>query len=127
METKPNRPTAVLYVHGMGGSPTESEHYRALFPNCDIVGLNYQTFCPEETGIGLYWKDVVYIREKPYRWHVPTHILYGAADRLIPYDAITTFADAHGADVTVLEDGKHWFHTDEQMAFLDGWIRSLQR
>jgi hypothetical protein len=23
----------------------------------------------------------------------------------------------------VMEEGEHWFHTDEQMRFLDNWIK----
>ena len=40
----------VLYIHGKDGSATESEHYKSLFPNCDVIGLDYQTFTPWETG-----------------------------------------------------------------------------
>ena len=41
---------AVLYVHGKGGSATECEHYRPLFPDCKVFGLDYRTFTPWETG-----------------------------------------------------------------------------
>ena len=41
---------AILYIHGKGGSATECEHYKPLFPNCDVIGLDYQTFSPWETG-----------------------------------------------------------------------------
>ena len=27
------------------------------------------------------------------------------------------------ATLTVMEGGEHWFHTEEQMAFLDNWIK----
>ena len=37
-------------------------------------------------------------------------------------DTITDFANKHQATLTVMEGGEHWFHTDEQMAFLDHWI-----
>ena len=40
----------VLYIHGKGGSAAESEHYRPLFPDCEVFGLDYQTFTPWETG-----------------------------------------------------------------------------
>ena len=40
----------VLYIHGKGGSPAESEHYKSLFPKYDVIGLDYQTFTPWETG-----------------------------------------------------------------------------
>ena len=25
-------------------------------------------------------------------------------------------------DLTKMDDGEHWFHTDEQIKFLDDWI-----
>ncbi|WP_278989615.1 hypothetical protein [Segatella bryantii] len=41
---------AVIYIHGKGGSATESEHYMPLFPDNEVIGLDYQTFTPWETG-----------------------------------------------------------------------------
>ena len=40
----------VLYIHGKGGSAAEYEHYRPLFPGCEVFGLDYRTFTPWETG-----------------------------------------------------------------------------
>ena len=40
----------VLYIHGKDGCAGESEHYKPLFPECVVVGLDYQTFTPWETG-----------------------------------------------------------------------------
>ena len=31
---------AALYIHGKGGRAAESEHYKALFPECEIIGLD---------------------------------------------------------------------------------------
>ena len=33
----------VLYIHGKGGCAGESEHYNPLFPDCEVVGLDYHT------------------------------------------------------------------------------------
>ena len=41
---------AVIYIHGKGGSAAECEHYKSLFPDCEVIGLDYQTFTPWETG-----------------------------------------------------------------------------
>lgn len=38
----------VLYIHGKGGSAAEAEHYKPLFPNCDVVGLEYTSQFPWE-------------------------------------------------------------------------------
>jgi pimeloyl-ACP methyl ester carboxylesterase len=193
---------AVLYIHGKGGSATESEHYKSLFPDYDVMGLDYQTFTPWETGkeiyhavtrlkeeydrviliansIGAYfsmnadisamidrayfispivdmekliadrmtwtnvtevelkkqgviptsfgedlsWEYLCYVREHPVKWSVPTAILYGRNDPLTSYETISAFAENHHARLTVMENGEHWFHTEEQMQVLDNWVR----
>ncbi len=40
----------VLYVHGKGGSPDEAEHYKALFPQSDVLGLDYHAQTPWEAN-----------------------------------------------------------------------------
>ena len=194
--------TAVLYIHGKNGSASESEHYKPLFPECELIGFDYQTFFPWETGaeirsvveklkskydsiiliansIGAFfsmnagidsiikkayfispivdmerlitdmmdwanvtedklkekgmihtslgedlsWDYLCYVREHPVKWSVPTAILYGKNDALTSYETISTFAKKHNAKLTVMENGEHWFHTEEQMQFLDNWIR----
>ena len=40
----------VLYLHGKGGSAGESEHYRALFPGREVLGLDYRGETPWEAG-----------------------------------------------------------------------------
>lgn len=190
-----------LYIHGKGGSVGESEHYRPLFPGWDVMGLDYRSSTPWETGkeireaverlkteyehitliansIGAYfsmqagidglirkayfispivdmerlicdmmagakvteaeleekgviptpfgeklsWEYLRYVREHPLRWSAPTEILYGRGDGLTAYETVAAFAKEHGAGLTVMEKGEHWFHTGEQMAFLDVWI-----
>lgn len=173
---------AVLYIHGKDGSATECEHYKPLFPNCEVMGLDYQTFTPWETGkeiriaveelktkyeniiliansIGAYFSmnagingviqkayfisPVVdleklngyelspeylhYVRSHPIVWDVPTQILYGSNDNLTSFETMKDFAEKHHAGLTVMENGEHWFHTDEQMRFLDDWIRKTNK
>ena len=193
---------AVLYVHGKDGSAVESEHYKPLFPDCEVTGLDYQTFTPWESGkeiraavealksshesivliansIGAFfsmnagidgmireayfispivdmeklicdmmkwakvteeelkargvihtefgedlsWDYLSYVRSRPVKWTAPTKILYGLKDNLTSLETISRFAQKHDADLTVMENGEHWFHTEEQMKFLDDWIR----
>ena len=40
----------ILYIHGKGGNAAESEHYEKLFPDSKVLGLDYKTFTPWETG-----------------------------------------------------------------------------
>lgn len=193
---------AVLYIHRKEGSAAESEHYKPLFPDCEVIGLDYQSFTPWETGkeiraavkalkdshenivliansIGAFfsmnagvdgliqkayfispivdmekligdmmtwakvtetelkarsvistefgedlsWDYLSYVRSHPVEWKLPTKILYGGKDNLTSLETISRFAKTHNADLTVMENGEHWFHTEEQMKFLDDWIR----
>ena len=77
-------------------------------------------------GETLSWAYLSYVREHPVRWDVPTRILYGSRDMLTSRETVVAFAREHGAALTVLEGGEHWFHTPEQMAFLDAWILGCQ-
>ena len=38
----------VIYIHGKGGNAEESVHYKPLFSDCDVVGLNYTAQYPWE-------------------------------------------------------------------------------
>ena len=195
----------ILYIHGKGGSAAESEHYKPLFPGCEVIGLDYRAFTPWETGkeiletvmtlkdrygsitliansIGAFfsmnagiggmidkayfispivdmerlilgmmsranvteaelqekgvistafgedlsWEYLCYVRAHPVQWNVPTEILCGENDRLTPYETVAAFAKARGAGLTVMDNGEHWFHTDEQIRFLDEWIRNCR-
>ena len=71
----------------------------------------------------ISWRYLCYVREHPISWRVPTRILYGEKDNLTSMETISAFAARHGAELTVMPGGEHWFHTAEQMAFLDGWIK----
>ena len=190
--------STVLYIHGKGGAVSEAEHYKKLFPDHDVTGLDYKTFTPWETGrkireaaekaggkiiliansIGAYfsmcagiddlterayfispivdmeklilgmmnqagvtedelrakgviptglgedlsWEYLSYVREHPVKWSAPTSILYGEFDALTDHETVRSFAEKHCASLTVMEGGEHWFHTEEQMRFLDEWI-----
>ena len=197
---------AVIYVHGKGGTAAESAHYAPLFPDCDVLGLDYRTFTPWETGpelramaeelageygelaliansIGAFfsmhahldelvrraffispivdmerlirdmlgwtgageaeleakgeiptdfgetlsWEYLRYVRTHPTSWGAPTCILYGDADNLTALETVSAFAERHGAALTVMPGGEHWFHTPAQLRFLDDWIKEKQK
>ena len=81
--------------------------------------------CGEMTtifGESLSWDYLCYVREHPVDWHIPTEIICGENDMLTSIDTMTAFAEKIGAGLTVMPCGEHWFHTDEQMKFLRGWL-----
>ena len=193
----------VVYVHGKGGSAQEAEHYKALFPDCEVIGFDYHAQSPWEAteefsgfftavrkrcgkltlvansigaflslsslneklvdtayfispvvdmeqlicnmmqwadvseaelaekleipttfGETLSWKYLCYVREHPISWKIPTRILYGEKDALTSMETIKAFAEKNNAELTVMPGGEHWFHTKEQMQFLDHWIKN---
>lgn len=78
-----------------------------------------------ETDFGetLSWKYLTYVREHPIEWNIPTEILYAGKDNLTARETIDSFVKNHNASITVMENGEHWFHTDEQLAVLDNWMK----
>ncbi|MCI6995232.1 MAG: alpha/beta hydrolase [Eubacterium sp.] len=80
-----------------------------------------------EFGETLSWEYLCYVRKHPIKWSIPTCILYGGKDYLTSSETISEFADRIGANLTVMENGEHWFHTEEQMKILDNWVCSSIR
>lgn len=80
-----------------------------------------------ETNFGetLSWEYLCYVREHPVTWTIPTHILYGEKDHLTSYETISEFANKITVTLTVMKNGEHWFHTEEQMKYLDHWIEQF--
>ena len=75
------------------------------------------------SGELLSWEYLSYVRNNPITWNIPSSILYGEKDNMNSLDTISIFADKINADLTVMENGEHWFHTEEQVRFLDGWFK----
>ena len=77
-------------------------------------------------GETLSWKYLCYVRENPIQWNISTHILYGSNDNLTDLETMREFAQKVDATLTIMDGGEHWFHTAEQMQFLDRWIEKCQ-
>ena len=191
----------VVYIHGKGGSAEEAAHYKALFPDSEVIGFDYLAQTPWEAreefppffaglrqrcgrliliansigaffslsaldetlvdnawlispvvdmeklignmmqwasvtegelaqrleiptqfGETLSWRYLCDVREHPISWRVPTRILYGEEDNLTSLETVTAFAERCGASLTVMPGGEHWFHTEQQLRFLDHWL-----
>ena len=76
-------------------------------------------------GETISWKYLTFVRKNPIEWNVLTYILYGEKDNMTSYEAILNFTNKSKANLTIMRDGEHWFHTDEQMEFLNNWIKDL--
>lgn len=79
---------------------------------------------PTAFGETLSWKYLTYAEEhRITRWDSPTAILYAGQDHLTARETARDFAQRFGCTVTVMENGEHWFHTEEQLTVLDAWLR----
>ena len=101
----------VIYIHGKYGTAEEE-----LYKKKKI-----------KTSFGeiLSWEYLTFVRKNPIEWNIPTYILYGEKDNLTSYETILNFTNKTKANLTIMKGGEHWFHTDEQMEFLDNWIKNI--
>lgn len=84
--------------------------------------LQKEQIIPLPSGEILSWEYLSYVRSHPIKWDIPTDILYGEKDNLTSLQTMKNFAKSHNATLTVMKNGKHWFHTTEQMKFLNYWL-----
>lgn len=126
---------AFFAMNALGGVPIEKAYFISPIVNMEKLitdmmqwaGVAEQELMEKgtiETAFGetLSMEYLTWVRRHPVSWSVPTSILCGSSDSLQSIDIIREFAEKTGADLTVMENGEHWFHTEEQMAFLDKWI-----
>ena len=79
---------------------------------------------PTAFGETLSWEYLTYAAENRItKWDSPTAILYAGQDHLTSRQTVDDFAQQFGCTVTVMENGEHWFHTEEQLAVLDAWLQ----
>lgn len=76
-------------------------------------------------GETLSWKYLTYVKEHPIlKWNSPTSILYAGKDNLTEHCVVDSFCTRFHSELSVMETGEHWFHTPEQLAFLNQWTKS---
>ena len=79
---------------------------------------------PTSFGEALSWKYLTYgLEHRIAKWDSPTAILYAGQDHLTARKTVEEFARRFGCTVTIMENGEHWFHTQEQLAVLDVWLQ----
>mgnify|MGYP000851460434 FL=1 len=97
---------AVIYIHGKGGSIDEANHYKKIFnDDYEIIGFNYKSELPWQAKAEF---------QKYFDFIIPKY------DEILLKD---NFANKINADLTILDNGEHWLHTDEQIKFLDNLFK----
>lgn len=78
-----------------------------------------------ETPIGqvLYWDYYNYVKEHPIdKWEVATAVLYGAKDEICEFETIENFVKLFHCELEIMQEGEHYFHTDEQLGVYNNWL-----
>lgn len=76
-------------------------------------------------GQTLYWDYYCYVKEHPIvAWNNPTSILYGSEDNLCEFDIVSEFAKRFNCNLQVMENGEHYFHTQEQLQYFRQWLKN---
>jgi Lysophospholipase len=79
---------------------------------------------PTPIGKTLSWEYYQYVKTHPVTaWNHKTSVLYGGKDTVCERDAVSGFCARFGCDLTEMEDGEHYFHTEGQLAFYRDWLR----
>ena len=127
---------AFFSMNALGNKPIKQAYFISPMVNLEKLICNMMMWAgvsedelrekktvPTNFGETLSWEYLCYVRENPIEWSIPTKILYGSNDNLTSLETMREFAQRIGAPLTVMDGGEHWFHTAEQMVFLDKWIR----
>lgn len=70
----------------------------------------------------LSWRYLTYAEDHGVRsWSVPTSIIVGERDELLPREAVDAFCRRFGADLTVVEGGAHWLHEPGELDAVARW------
>lgn len=80
---------------------------------------------PTDFGETLSWEYLMFVRQNRIEWDISTEILYAERDNLTSRSTVDAFIAKHKANLTVMENGEHWFHTEEQIDYLDKWMKKV--
>lgn len=90
--------------------------------------LKKELIIPTTFGQTLTWEYWEYALSHPItEWKVPTKILYGGNDNLVDRVEVEYFAHKFQCGLDVMENGEHWFHTEEQIDVMRRWLNSNYR
>lgn len=94
-----------------------------LWSNATENELKEKQEIKTDFGQTLYWDYYEYVKNNPIiSWDKKTHILYGDKDNMQSEDLIKDFSSKFSCDLSVLENGEHYFHTEEQLKFYKEWL-----
>lgn len=77
-------------------------------------------------GQTLYWDYYQFVKENSITdWNKETYILYGDKDDVQDKAIIQKFSNDFKCNLTILENGEHYFHTEEQLNYYKNWLNKI--
>ena len=93
--------------------------------NVDEDSLEKEKVIETPINQKLYWDYYCYVKKHPIdTWNSPTSILYGSKDDVSDREIVIDFSKRFNCNLTIMNDGEHYFHTKEQLKFFELWIEN---
>lgn len=97
-----------------------------LWSNTTEAKLREEQEIETEFGQTLYWDYYLYVKENPITiWNKSTSILYGSKDNMQDENIIKNFAKKFDCKLSILKNGEHYFHTEEQLNYYKKWLSEI--
>ena len=97
-----------------------------LWSNTTEEKLKEKQEIKTDFGQTLYWDYYKYVKDNPItNWNKKTYILYGDKDNMQDRATIERFIKDFNCNLTVLENGEHYFHTEEQLNYYNNWLDKI--
>lgn len=92
----------------------------------DEARLKREKEIKTESGQTLSYEYFLYAKSNPVRAAGEnTYILYADGDTVIPKKSVEKFAADNRCELTVLNGFEHWLHTEEEVAAMEKWEKSV--
>ena len=97
-----------------------------LWSNTTEEVLKEEQEIKTDSGQKLYWDYYEYVKSNPItNWNKKTFILYGNKDNLQSETIIKDFCNRFNCNLEILENGEHYFHTEEQLNYYEKWLEKI--
>ena len=94
-----------------------------LWSNVTEAELKEKQEIKTDFGQTLYGDYYKFVKENPIiNWDKKTFVLYGNKDNLQEEKIIKDFCTKLNCELSVLESGEHFFHTEEQLEYYRNWL-----
>ena len=97
-----------------------------LWSNITEDDLKEKQEIKTDFGQTLYWDYYEFVKNNPItKWTKDTYILYGKNDNMQTESIIKDFCNKFNCELSILENGEHYFHTEEQLNYYKDWLNKV--